>query len=167
MIRLNGKTKILLSDGMKTDKLADLVGKSPDGKLIAAGVIGTAPGAGGPAIAKFTEAYKAKFKRDPNVYDPNTYDAGAVLVLAAEAAKSNTGSAIQAKIADVANAPGEKVSDVCQALELVRQGKDIDYQGASGTIDFNAQGDVVGIYDVWTIADDGKLQVKSQINVGG
>jgi ABC-type branched-subunit amino acid transport system substrate-binding protein len=164
---LNGETKILLSDGMKTDKLVDLAGKTPDGKLIAAGVIGTAPGAGGPAIDKFNEVYKAKFNRDPNVYDPNTWDAGAILILAAEAAKSNTGTAVQDKIAEIANAPGERVSDVCQALELVRQGKDIDYQGASGTVDFNAQGDVVGIYDVWTITEDGKLEVESQINVSG
>jgi len=163
---LKGKTKILLSDGMKTDKLADLVGKA-DGKFIASGVVGTAPSAGGPAIAQFTTAYKAKFKRDPNVYDPNTYDAAAVLVLAAEAAKANTGAAIKDKVNAVANAPGEPVSDVCKALALVRQGKDIDYQGASGLIDFNPQGDVVGVYDVWTIADDGKLQVKSKIDVGG
>ncbi|MBI4782584.1 MAG: ABC transporter substrate-binding protein [Oscillatoriophycideae cyanobacterium NC_groundwater_1537_Pr4_S-0.65um_50_18] len=163
---LSGKTKILLSDGMKTDKLAELVGKA-DGKFIAAGVVGTAPGAGGPAIAQFTTAYKTQFKRDPNVYDPNTYDAAAVLVLAAEAAKANTGAAVKDKIGEVANAPGEAVSDVCKALELVRQGQDIDYQGASGMIDFNAQGDVVGVYDVWTIADDGKLQVTSKIDVGG
>jgi ABC-type branched-subunit amino acid transport system substrate-binding protein len=163
---LNGKTKILLSDGMKTDKLADLVGKA-DEKFIASGVIGTAPRAGGPAIAQFTAAYKAKFKREPNVYDPNTYDAAAVVILATEAAKTNTGTAIKDKINEVANAPGEPVSDVCKALDLVRQGKDIDYQGASGIIDFNPQGDVVGIYDVWTIADDGKLQVTSKIDVGG
>jgi ABC-type branched-subunit amino acid transport system substrate-binding protein len=163
---LNGKTKILLSDGMKTDKLAELVGKA-DGKFIVSGVVGTAPSAGGPAIAQFTQTYKAKFNRDPNVYDPNTYDATAVLVLAAEAAKSASGAVVKGKISEVANAPGEKVSDVCKALELVRQGKDIDYQGTSGTVDFNPQGDVVGIYDVWTIADDGKLQVKSQINVSG
>jgi ABC-type branched-subunit amino acid transport system substrate-binding protein len=163
---LNGKTKILLSDGMKTDKLAELVGKA-DGKFIVSGVVGTAPSAGGPAIAQFTQAYKSKFNRDPNVYDPNTYDAAAVLVLAAEAAKSTSGAVVKDKISEVANAPGEAVSDVCKALELVRQGKDIDYQGSSGTVDFNPQGDVVGIYDVWAIGDDGKLQVKSKINVAG
>ncbi|HEY9639396.1 MAG TPA: ABC transporter substrate-binding protein, partial [Coleofasciculaceae cyanobacterium] len=118
---LNGKTKILLSDGMKTDKLAELAGKA-DGKFIAAGVVGTAPSAGGPAIAQFTQVYKTKFNRAPNVYDPNTYDAAAVLVLAAEAAKSTSGAAVKDKISEVANAPGEQVSDVCKALQLVRQG---------------------------------------------
>ncbi|HEY9697148.1 MAG TPA: ABC transporter substrate-binding protein [Trichocoleus sp.] len=162
-----GSTKVLLTDGMKTDKLADLAGKTSDGKFIASGVLGTAPSAGGPAIDQFRTTYNQKFNRSVNVYDPNSWDAAAVMVLAAEAAKSNTGAAVKDKIAQVANAPGEKVSDVCKALALVREGKDIDYQGASGPVDFNAEGDVVGSYDVWTIADDGKLQVKSTIQVGG
>jgi ABC-type branched-subunit amino acid transport system substrate-binding protein len=165
---LGGKTKLLLTDGMKTDKLAELVGKGSDGKFITAGVIGTAASAGGPANAAFVKAYKAKFgDRAPQVYDPNSWDAAAVIVLAAEAAKANTGAAIKDQIALVANAPGEAVTDVCKALALVREGKDIDYQGASGTVDFNAQGDVVGKYDVWTIADDGKLTVKSTVSIGG
>jgi ABC-type branched-subunit amino acid transport system substrate-binding protein len=165
---LGGKTKLLLTDGMKTDNLAELVGKGTDGKFITAGVVGTAASAGGPANADFVKTYKAKFgDRNPQVYDPNSWDAAAVIVLAAEAAKANTGAAIKDQISQVANAPGEEVTDVCQALALVRQGKDINYQGASGTVDFNAEGDVVGKYDIWTIADDGKLTVKSTVSVGG
>lgn len=164
---LDGDTKLLVTDGMKTDNLAELVGKTGDGSYIASGILGTAPGAGGPAIDAFRQAYQAKFNREPGVYDPNSWDAAAVLVLAAEAAKANTGTALKDSIRTVANAPGEQVSDVCQALSLVREGKDIDYQGASGTIDFNDEGDVVGSYDVWTIADDGSLEVQSQISIGG
>lgn len=164
---LDGKTKILLTDGMKTDNLAELVGKTTDGTFIAAGVLGTAPSAGGPALEQFKQLYTAKFDRDPGVYDPNSWDAAAVLVLAAEAAKGTTGAALKDKIREVANPPGEEVTDVCQALSLVREGKDINYQGASGSVDFNDNGDVVGSYDVWTITDDGKLDVESVINVGG
>lgn len=163
---LDGDTKILLTDGMKTDELAELVGRGSDGNFIVSGVLGTAPSAGGPGIDSFTQAYKAKFNRDPNVYDPNSWDAAAVMVLAAEAAKSNTGEALKEAIPDVANAPGEQVNDVCQALSLVRQGTDIDYQGASGNVDFNETGDVVGAYDIWTINDQGSLEVTSTIEVG-
>ncbi|HEY9648852.1 MAG TPA: ABC transporter substrate-binding protein [Chroococcidiopsis sp.] len=164
---LDGKTKILLTDGMKTDNLAELVGKSPDGKFLATGVLGTAPGAGGPGLEAFKTLYSAKFKRDPQVYDPNSWDAAAVIVLAAEAAKATTGEAIKGKVQEVANGPGEEVSDVCQALALVREGKDINYQGASGAVDFNAEGDVVGTYDVWTVNAEGKIEVTSSISVGG
>jgi branched-chain amino acid transport system substrate-binding protein/neutral amino acid transport system substrate-binding protein len=164
---LNGQTKILLTDGMKTDKLADLVGKGSDGQFIVSGVLGTAPSAGGPGLDAFKKTYQAKFNREPNVYDPNSWDAAAVMVLAAEAAKANTGTALKDKIPEVANAPGEEVTDVCAGLAAVREGKDINYQGASGNVDFNEQGDVVGAYDVWTIADDGKLTVENTIEVGG
>lgn len=164
---LGGDTKVLLTDGMKSDELAENVGKGSDGQFIVTGVIGTAPSAGGPAIDAFSQLYQEKFNRTPNVYDPNSWDAAAILAIAAEAAKSGNGAAIQTKLNEVANAPGEVVTDVCQALELVRTGTDIDYQGASGTVDFNAEGDVVGSYDVWTIGDDGKVTVESTINVGG
>lgn len=164
---LNGKTKILMSDGMKTDKLAELSGKTADGKFVVAGTLGTAPSAGGPAIQQFSDLYQKKFNRTPNVYDPNSWDAAAVIALAAEAAKATNGAAIKDQIRQVTSGDGEKVTDVCQGLALLREGKKINYEGASGTIDFNAEGDVVGSYDVWTIGDDGKLAVKSKIEVGG
>ena len=164
---LDGNTKVLLTDGMKTDNLAELVGKTGDGSFIAAGVLGTAPSAGGPGFEQFNQAYNTEFKRAPAVYDPNTWDATALLILAAEAAKSNTGEAVRDKLREVANAPGEQVTDVCQALALVREGQDIDYQGASGAVDLNENGDVVGSYDVWTIADDGSLKVQDTITIGG
>jgi branched-chain amino acid transport system substrate-binding protein/neutral amino acid transport system substrate-binding protein len=164
---LDGDTQLLLSEGLKTDNLAELVGTKGDGSFIVEGVIGTAPSAAGPAIDYFSALYQDEFGREPGIYAPNTWDAAAVLVLAAEAAQDTSGPAIQEQVNAVANAPGTPVTDVCEALELVRQGEDIDYQGASGTIDFNENGDVVGAYDVWTIADDGKVEVKSTINVGG
>lgn len=163
---LDGETRILLTDGMKTDELAELVGRDADGNYIVSGVLGTAPSAMGPGLDGFKEAYTAKFSREPNVYDPNSWDAAAVMVLAAEAAKANTGSALKDQIREVANAPGEEVTDVCQALTLVRDGQDINYQGASGNVDFNDQGDVVGAYDIWTINDEGQLEVEETIEVG-
>ena len=164
---LGGETKILLTDGMKTDELAELVGKGPDGNYIVSGVLGTAPSAGGPGLDTFKQTYQAKFNREPNVYDPNSWDAAAVMVLAAEAAKANTGEALKEQIPNVANAPGEEFTDVCEALAAVRQGEDINYQGASGDVDFNEQGDVVGAYDIWTIDDEGKLQIENTIEIGG
>jgi ABC-type branched-subunit amino acid transport system substrate-binding protein len=164
---LDGTTKVIFTDGMKTDNLAELVGKTADGKFITAGMMGTAPSAGGPGLNDFRDRYREKFNRDPQVYDPNSWDAAAVLVLAAEAAKSGSGPALKDSIRRVSNPPGEQTTDVCTALALVREGKDIDFQGASGSLDFDEQGDVVGSYDVWTVNDAGKIEVKSTINVGG
>jgi neutral amino acid transport system substrate-binding protein len=90
-----------------------------------------------------------------------------LLVLAAEAAKTVTGPAIQKHLRQVANPPGRSVTDVCQALALVRSGQDINYQGASSNVDLNEWGDVAGSYDVWTIEPSGNLKVIGEIAVGG
>ncbi|MCL1464488.1 ABC transporter substrate-binding protein [Argonema galeatum] len=164
---LGKQTQVLVTEGMKEAKVAQLVGKNTAGQYIAAGIIGTAPNATGPALAAFRDRYQTTYKRQPGVYDPNSWDAAAVLVLAAEAAKSPTGAAIQEKILSVANQPGQEVGDVCQALSLIREGKDINYQGASGNVDFDVQGDVTGSYDVWTIDTAGNLKVTDLITVGG
>ncbi len=164
---LDKKTKVLATDGMKEPNIATTIGKNPQGQYIAAGILGTAASAGGPGLVALQRAYQARFQREPKVYDPNTWDAGALLMLAAEAAQSPTGSAIKDKILEIANPPGEVVTDICQALALVREGKSIDYQGASSNVDLNNLGDVMGSYDIWTIAADGNLQVVGAIKITG
>lgn len=159
-------TQVIATDGLKEATLAEQVGKTQSGTYIAAGLIGTAARAGGPAFQTFEAQYRQQYQRSPKIYDANTWDAAAVLVLAAEAAQATTGEAIQAKIRDVTNSPqGQKVSDVCQALALIRSGKPINYQGASSEVTFNELGDVVGQYDVWTIQPNGTLQVIQTIAV--
>ncbi|MFM9160624.1 MAG: amino acid ABC transporter substrate-binding protein, partial [Dolichospermum sp.] len=54
---------------------------------------------------------------------------------------------------------GTPVSDVCQGLKLLKEGKKINYQGASGDVDVDTNGNVIGTYDVWTVGDDGKIKV--------
>jgi neutral amino acid transport system substrate-binding protein len=155
---------VMLTDGTYSNTFPEKVGKTSDGKFIVAGAIGTTPGADGKGLAEFTQIWQAQQKRDVPAYAPQTWDATALLVLAAEAAKSNTGEGIKSKIREVANAPGEEVSDVCKALELVRQGKDINYQGASGNVDIDENGDVIGSYDVWTVEPTGKLSVTGKVS---
>jgi ABC-type branched-subunit amino acid transport system substrate-binding protein len=81
----------------------------------------------------------------------------AVVALAIEQSKNATGRAIADSIRSVANPPGVEVSDLGEALKLVREGKDINYQGASGEITFDDNGDVSGTYSVWTVAENGTL----------
>jgi neutral amino acid transport system substrate-binding protein len=159
----------LMPDGMYAGDLANKVGKTTDGKFIAANVLGTIPGSDGKALEAFKKVWEDKLKRPVEAYAPHSWDAAALLVLAAEASKQNTGAGIKSKLKDVANAPGEEVSDVCAALKLVKEGKDINYQGASGSVDIDANGDVIGSYDIWTIKDDGAIStignVKPEVKV--
>ena len=152
-------TPWLLSEGLKAENLADLAGKDTSGRYIVAGLQGLAPdeNAGGKAYDAFRDLYKAEYGKEPGIYCTNSYDALAVVALAIEQAKSATGRAIADNIRSVANPPGIEVSDLKEALSLVRDGKDIDYQGTSGNITFDDYGDVSGSYTVWTIADNGSI----------
>jgi neutral amino acid transport system substrate-binding protein len=154
---------VLLTDGVYSEDFTKQVGKGTDGKSIIAGALGTVPGADGQALAAFTTLWKEKTGKDVTAFVPHTWDAAILLMLAAEAAKANTGEGIQSKIREVANAPGTEVSDPCQAIEMIRKGEDINYQGASGNVDIDENGDVIGSYDVWTVNDDGSIKVIDKV----
>ncbi|GAP98604.1 ABC transporter substrate-binding protein [Leptolyngbya sp. NIES-2104] len=154
----------LLTDGVYSQDFVDKVGKGQNGQSILAGSLGTVPGASGEGLAAFTKLWQEKQKRPLAAYASHAWDAAAILVLAAQAAKANTGEAIKDKLREVTNGPGEEVSDVCKGLELLRQGKDINYQGASGNVDIDEAGDVIGSYDVWTVEPDGKLKTIGKVN---
>ena len=162
---LGQNTQWLATDGLRDPKLAQLVGKSTDGKLIAAGLKGTAVHAAGAAFDEFRSRFIEAYKAEPTTYDPNTWDAVALSVLAAQSAEAITGTAVRDHIRIVASPPGEAVTDVCQGLALLRQGKKIDYQGASGNVDFNADGDVVGSYDIWQIQPDGTFKILQTLSI--
>ena len=150
---------VLLTDGVYSEDFVRQVGKTGDGKSIISGALGTVPGADGEALAEFTSLWKEKTNQEVTAFVPHSWDATVLMMLAAEAADANTGEAIKGKILEVANAPGTEVTDPCEAMELVRNGEEIDYQGASGNVDIDANGDVIGNYDVWQVNEDGTLDV--------
>lgn len=155
---------VLLTDGVYSEDFTKQVGKTKDGKSILANALGTVPGADGQALASLTTLWKEKTGKEVTAYVPHTWDASALLMLAAQAAKGNTGEAIASKLREVANAPGKEVTDVCEGLKLLQQGEDINYQGASGNVDVDENGDVVGSYDVWTVKEDGSLAVIDKVS---
>ena len=157
----------LLSEGMRTDELAEKVGKDTEGKYVVAGFTGTTPDprAAGPAYDVFATAYKAEYGREPATFSSNTYDAAAIIALAIEKAGSADGTMIRDTIPIVTNAPGEEVSDIGTALALIRNGTEINYQGASGEITFDSVGDVFGEYCTWQITDDGSVTLGESVTV--
>ena len=157
--------QIMLTDGVKSDEFPKQVGKSSDGKFIITNAIGTVPGADGKSLDALTQLWQEKKGQAVSAYVPHSWDAAVLLMLAAEAAKANTGEGIQSKLRDVANGPGTEVADVCEGLKLLRAGQDINYQGASGNVDIDENGDVVGSYDVWSVKDDGTLANISKVQL--
>lgn len=163
---LSDGVTVMLTDGVYSEDFPKQVGQAPDGTSIISGALGTVPGAGGEALADLTQLWRDEIGTDITAFVPHSWDAAALLMLAAEAADTNTGEGIQSKIREVANAPGKPVNDVCEALALLQAGEEIDYQGASSKVDLDENGDTIGSYDVWTIEASGSLDTVGSVTPG-
>jgi len=141
-------------DGMISQALADNV-PAAEGKIIM-----TRPSTpdlpGSDAFFALADAGKINAN---GTYVANSYDAAFILALAAEKAGSTDRAAIAGAISDVANPPGEVIlpGEWKKAKELIAAGKDINYEGAAGSQDFDENGDVKGVY-VTTVFEDGKIK---------
>ena len=128
------------------------------------GSYGTAPGApGSPEKDAFETSYEETYGFPvTHPFMAEHYDATVLIALAAAKAGSTTdAAAIRDALRYVANAPGEVVGpgrdEIGRALRLIAEGKDIDYNGAGGNVDFDEHGDVSGTIEIWTVMD-GEIQ---------
>ena len=120
---------------------------------------GTAPGAAETdSLRIYNETYEAEYGEVPPLpFMTNTYDAVVIAALAAYEAQiaeeELTSIAVRDHLRSVANPPGEQVfagtESLTRALELLRDGQDIDYIGAAGDVDFDENGDVVTPVEIW------------------
>lgn len=82
-------------------------------------------------------------------YAPESYDAVVLAALAAAAGGSPDAETIRDNLQDV-SAGGTKCTDVAECLALIADGEDVDYDGVSGPIEFDENGDpteaYIGIY---------------------
>ncbi|MCO5317818.1 MAG: ABC transporter substrate-binding protein [Microthrixaceae bacterium] len=72
-------------------------------------------------------------------YGPESYDAVIIMALAAE--QAGTDGAEFANYINGITRDGEKCTDYAGCLELVQAGTDIDYDGASGPLEFSGNGE--------------------------
>jgi ABC-type branched-subunit amino acid transport system substrate-binding protein len=139
-------------DGTKSEDLVKAIGAD---KL--EGMKGTAP-ASGPetdSLKAWNAAFQAEYGALPTrPYVREAYDAVVAIALAAEKAKSNDGTKIRDSLRAVANPPGETIipglAGVKAGLEAAKAGKDINYEGAATTVNWDANGDVTtGYIGIW------------------
>jgi branched-chain amino acid transport system substrate-binding protein len=109
------------------------------------------------AIDKEREAYKRwlafasanKLKAD-SPYAPNTYDATYMMALAIEKAGNSDRTKVSAALRAISGPDGRLVypGEFSKAKAFIKQGVKINYDGASGPVDFDAAGDVAGRFSV-------------------
>jgi branched-chain amino acid transport system substrate-binding protein len=139
--------KTFITDGLSDDTLPQTVGNE-----IADGLQGTAPGTfSGSAPDAFDKLYNQAPGAPRNLFDSTTFDDMILCYLGAVAAGSAEGDLIADNIVAVTGPPGQKYTfeQLPQAIKALQNGQDIDYEGASGPINWNDAGDLTQyVYDI-------------------
>jgi len=130
----------------------------------AEGVFGTNPDTqpGSPEYNRFKTIYSSYFPLPPNTLDApafaaNTFDSAVLIAFAIQKAGTATDRiAIRDALKQVSSAPGRPISpsEITDGLIELRNGGDIDYKGASGNVDLQANGNVNGGFIVWQAVRD-------------
>jgi len=142
-----------LPDGMIGSSLTDALGG--DGALD--GSFGTVAGTDSPGAKTMIEMAETAGISDGGELGPyvgESYDAAALILLAMQAAGSAESADFGERIVALANAPGEQIfpGELAKALEIVAEGGDIDYQGATA-VELSDGGETFGAYREIEIVD--------------
>jgi ABC-type branched-subunit amino acid transport system substrate-binding protein len=159
--------QVYTADGMQGSSFYK--GIDPSNPAVIEGIKGTAPAAApGGVDSPFTAEY-AKTGLD-TIFSGYYYDCTIVTALAAQAAGSDDPEKIVEKVIEVTSG-GEVCKTYKACLDLLKAGKDIDYSGASGPVDFTDNHEPSnGVYDVWAYdakGAPGNVKGAEQISIQG
>ncbi|WP_445003592.1 ABC transporter substrate-binding protein [Halomonas mongoliensis] len=150
-------TQYVGADGMVGDSLVQAVGAD-----VLEGMIATRPGSPDlPGTEIFNEAAEAAGIDPSAVFAAQAYDAAFLVALAIEQNGSAEREGLSAALRSVASEPGEIIlpGEWEKAVELIAQGVEINYEGASGSHEFDENGDVPGVV-VEMVVEDGRFVSK-------
>ncbi len=153
--------QFLFGDALRVADVAEAVG---GGRL--AGMYGTvsSPSHENPSTAIWEEAFRDEYGRGTEAtYVRETYDATIAIALAAEEAGEAEGTAIRDALRGIGAAPGEHVrpgvEGIARALSVIRDGDEVDYAGASVSMDWDEYGDLRrGYIGIWRFTADGTIE---------
>lgn len=150
-ISLGGTTKMIGTNSLKSDEFRDAVGMQYLADFV--GTDSSTPRTD--SATAFVDSYTAKFGAAPSGPGlPNSFDATAISLLAYHAAgKDATGAEIAAKMPMITDPAGEKVGGDVEgfkkAMALLSEGKSVSFQGGTGAVSFDANGDVSAPAVAW------------------
>ena len=145
----------VLSDGGEVPELVSMIGTSDD---LRKRIVGTVPGHDNPTRQAFAQRFMGVYDTAPGLYADNGYDAAYLLVYATAAAGSSiTGATLAAGMKKLVPPSSTKIvagpGDVNMAFGALGSGGTIDYDGASGPLDFDVtKGEAPADIDVWCIS---------------
>ena len=154
------------TDGLKDSVTWDAI--DPSNPAVMEGIRGTAPSAA-PANgeATFGDRFAAFAPDAPNIFSGQFYDCMMVTLLASAIAGSADPTVFVSEMNGV-TAGGTKCTTYTDCIALIAAGEDIDYDGASGPLEFAENGEPsVGTYDLYEYDAEGNGNTFDQLVLGG
>ena len=141
-------------DGMVSQALVDRFGSEIDGSS------GDNPGTDSPGAQAYQDMASEAGYDGSSPFSAEAYDAAALILLAMQAAGSTDPASYKDSVMDVANAPGEEIlpGELEKALQILADGGDVDYVGASA-VELIEPGESAGNYRIVGF-ENGELVVK-------
>lgn len=153
---------LYIADGLASGDLGERI--DPSDPSIAFGITGTQPSAVPEAGAAFFPDAFAEFAPGVDmIYSSQAYDCAILIALAAEQAGTADPSAIRDNMESVSGPGGTECSTFAECKELIEAGEEIDYQGASGPVDFDGSDPSQASYDVFVYNEDGEQETIDQV----
>jgi ABC-type branched-subunit amino acid transport system substrate-binding protein len=169
LVRAGGwdPAKTFMTEAMRNaDALKEVGAQATDG------LRGTAPTSeDAPARDAFDELFTAEAKEGTPLtgFEGASFDGVMLAFLAALKAGSAEGADVKEELAAVSGPPGEKYTfeELDQAVQDILDGKDVDYEGAWGPVNFDENGDPgSAIYEVWQFTG-GEVSTQKTFTFGG
>jgi branched-chain amino acid transport system substrate-binding protein len=102
----------------------------------------------GPGQSVFTKYYRKLYHKQPLSGANFAYDGIISLALGIDEARTTSGPAVVKAIPKTSVPPGTVVTTYKEAYRLIKEGKRVNYRGASGPLEYNRYHNVYGPFDV-------------------
>jgi branched-chain amino acid transport system substrate-binding protein len=141
--------QFFVGDGVFTEDMPNIVGNDA-----AAAIVGTVPSPEGEAAENWERVGQESGINWGSSFVAESYDAAALIALAAQAAGEATPAGIAANVLNVANEPGEEIhaGDLARGLEILANGGEVNYVGATN-VELIGPGEAAGTYREYTFED--------------
>jgi branched-chain amino acid transport system substrate-binding protein len=142
--------------GADSVKGPDVLENTPEGSLADMKIVAPSAAVDQENYKAFAEAFESEYGESPTAWSAYAYDCVVTAALSIATADEFSGAALADTVRDVTRPEGEKVPSFAAAMEALGEdgsASDIDYQGVSGSIDFDESGDPTAFLQIFTVED--------------
>ena len=141
------------ADSVKGTKVIE---NTPDGSIDGMKIVAPSAAVDQDNYKSFASTFNDEYGSEPTAWSAYTYDCVVTAALSIKVADEFTGQALSDVVRDVTGPGGQKVQTYKAATDVLSDGgsaSDIDYQGVSGPIDLDENGDPAAYLQVFEVQD--------------